>query len=157
MAKQERTRKSAPQNRVKSFVTSNEPIYPSMPLDFDEQIRFDAIIDSRERDTWVPNDVAVATHLAQIEVERERVRAQYMEEGHTIKDRGGKSLINPLFTAYNTLFNQAQHIRKDLGLSASQKGISGHKQKKRNQQDVQAAEKIASIGSLIARPNVKTE
>ena len=155
MAKQERTRKSAPQNLVKSFDAAVEEVSPSLELDFDELSRFDEIIASRERSTWTLADIATATHLAQCEIERDRVRASYMEVGHTIVDHNGKTLVNPMFSAYNVLFGQANKIRRDLGLTASQRSISGHKQAKRNQQDAAAASKIASLSTLIARPNAK--
>ena len=152
MAKQERTRKSAPQNRVKSFTSVAIEVVPALPLDSEESARFKAIIDSRERDTWTPADIATATHLAQVEIERDRCRATYLAEGQCIADHNGKAIVNPNFTVYNYLFAQANRVRRDLGLSASQRSISGHKQAKRNQQDSKIAEKVSSLSGLIARP-----
>jgi hypothetical protein len=150
MSKQERTRKSSPQNRVKSFQEALVEVEPTSELDIDERERFDAIIASRERSTWTPADINTATHLAQIEVERDRTREAYQEIGVSIEDHNGKPVVNPLFTVYNYLYTQANRTRRDLGLSASQRAISGHKQAKRNQQDSAAKSKISS---LIARPN----
>lgn len=152
MSKQERTRKSAPQNRVKSFSEALEVVEPSSELNIAELERFNAIIDSRERSTWTPADIATATHLAQVEIERDQTRDAYMVEGAAIENNMGKPIVNPLFTVYNTLFTQANRIRRDLGLSASQRSISGHKQKKRNLQDSNAAAKVSSMSALIARP-----
>src|SRR6056300_1023735 len=135
MAKQERPRKSAPQNVAKSFADANLVINPSYELDEAERKRFDAIIDSRERNSWVPADVETAAHLAIIEVERDRTRKMYREEGPKIVDHNGKEMINPTFKVYCDLDTQANRTRRDLGLSASQRGISGHRQAKRNQQD----------------------
>ena len=150
MSKQERTRKSAPQNKVKSFISASEDILPTSELDFDELARFDAIIASRERETWTPADRGMATKLAEIEVEWHRERQLVKIEGSTDGDK-----VSPRFKVCEGLFTQINRLRRDLGLSASQRAISGHKQAKRNQQDHAAAEKITSIGSLIARPNAK--
>lgn len=152
MAKQDRTRKSAPQNKAKSFVTANERIPPSSELDSDELVQFDAIIDSREFDTWLPADVATATHLARTEVERDRTKAEYLAEGKKIEDHNGKQIVNPLFTVYSALDTIANRTRRDLGLSASQRGVAGNRQKKRNEKDAEAKSTLATVSSLIARP-----
>jgi hypothetical protein len=151
MAKQERTRKSAPQNRVKSFIDAPNEVIPTIPLNLDEMIRFQAIIESREAVTWSPADVHLATQMAQTEFEMVLQRLKYLEQGPTIY-AGDKPVVNPEFTIYKDLFTQAKEMRRMLGLSASQKGISGKKQVGRNQQDFQAAEKISSLSGLINRP-----
>ena len=150
MAKQERTKKSSVQNKVKSFLSASEEILPSTGLDCDELERFDAIIASRERETWTPADRNMATKLAELEVEWHREREVLRDEGTVIGEKA-----NPRVKVCEGIFTQINRMRRDLGLSASQRAISGHKQAKRNQQDHAAAEKIASIGSLIARPNGK--
>lgn len=153
MSKQERTRKSSPQNRAKSFAAVITGVEPSCDLDADEYNQFQAIVGSRELETWTPADIITASALAQIEVERDRVRSQYLEMGHVLTDDRGKSTLNPLFTVYNLLFAQINKARRDLGLSASQRSISGHKQAKRNLQDMKSAEKVSSLAGLIARPD----
>ena len=125
-------------------------------LDSAELVRFEQIIASRERETWVPADIATACHLAQIEIERDTVREQYLEEGRVIL-RGQTKIINPLFTIYDKLVNQSLINRRLLGLSASQRAISGHKQAKRNIQDSSTADKVSSLSSLIARPDGKAK
>jgi hypothetical protein len=155
MSKQERTRKSSPQNRAKSFAAVMTEIEPSSVLDADEYDQFQAIIGSRERETWTPADIITATALAQIEIERDRVRAEYLVMGHMLTNERGVTCLNPLFTAYNMLFGQINRARRDLGLSASQRSVSGHKQAKRNTQDRIAADKVSSLAGLIARPDGK--
>ena len=155
MAKQERPRKSAPQNVAKSFADANLVINPSYELDEAERKRFDAIIDSRERNSWVPADVETAANLAIIEVERDRTRKLYRQEGPKIIDDNGKQAINPTFKVYCDLDSQAHRTRRDLGLNASQRGISGHRQVKRNQQDAAAKSKLASVSSLIKKPDAQ--
>ena len=115
--------------------------------------RFNAIIASREHSSWVPADVAVATHLAKTEVERDRTKDEYLEEGKKILDHNDREVVNPLFTIYKDLDTICDRTRRGLGLSASQRGISGNKQRKRNEQDADAKKKMATISSLIARPS----
>ena len=155
MAKGERTHKDSPANRAKSFISVTKEVEPTFTLDADELERFNGVIASRERDSWTPNDVYVATTMAQLEIEAVQLREIYLREGQTMIDHNGKPIINPSFTAFNTIIGQLDKFRRTLGLSASQRGISGHKQAKRNQQDHKAAEKISSLSSLIARPNGK--
>ena len=152
MAQAKRINKASPGNRSKSFISVMEAIDPAFPLDMDEGLRFEEIIAARERETWNKADIATATHMAQVEIERDRVRDMYQAEGLKIEDHNGKPIINPLFTAYNTLFGQADKLRRSLGLTAAPRGISGPKQARRNQQDAVAAEKVSSLSSLIAKP-----
>ena len=153
MAKQERNRKSAPQNRAKSFADAVRGIEAPLPMIPEELERFDAIIVSRERDTWTPTDIFAAARLAQLEIEAEILRDEYQREGARIEDHTGKLVTNPTFTAYHTTLKAINDQRRQLGLSASQKGISGSKQAKRNQQDVQAREKVSAMPGLIATPD----
>ena len=139
MSAQDRKRKSAPQNKVKSFISAATAIEPSEILDQPEYERFQAIIASRERDSWTPADIATAGYLAKVELQRDAEFARYKEDGNWDK-------------VCDVLFAQSNRMRRDLGLSASQRGISGHKQAKRNQQDQKAAEKVSSLSSLIAKP-----
>lgn len=153
MAKQDRQRKSAPHNRAKSFSDAVRVISAPIPLDDAELERFDAVIVSRERDTWSPSDVFAAARMAQIEVEAESLRRMYLAEGQVIEDAGGKRVINPAFSAHQQLLAQLDKHRRTLGLTASQKGVSGSRNAKRNQQDRQAAEKVSSLQGLINTPN----
>jgi hypothetical protein len=147
MAKQERTRKSAPHNRVKSFQDAQIPINPSSGLSEAEKECFDAIIASRERSTWLPADIRMATHLAIVEVQRDFAFRTYLDDIEEGLDRMPHS-----FRVYTQLGGQINTMRRDLGLTASQRGISGEKQAKRNQQDAKAV--VSPMNSLIARPDV---
>ena len=155
MSKQDRNRKSSPQNLVKSFSNANRMIEPPITMNEHEIERFDAIIVSRDRETWTPTDIFNAARMAQLEVEAIEFRDAYRAEGVRITDHNDKPIINPFFTAYQTTIKAIDNQRRLLGLSASQKGISGTRQAKRNQQDAQAKEKISSLSSLIKRPDGK--
>lgn len=153
MAAQTRTRKSSPQNKVKSFVSAGITIEPVHELDSAELERFEAIIASRELDTWTPADIATATHLAEVEIERDKTRKLYKAQGEIQQSSNGHPMTNPVFNMYNILFAQADKLKRSLGLSASQRAVSGHKQAKRNQQDKDAADKVSSLSSLMNRPD----
>jgi hypothetical protein len=151
MSKQDRNRKSAPHNRVKSFVDAEKEILPSSELNSDELVIFRAIIDSRETSTWTAHDIRQATTLAKDEAELVELREGYKAMGVYLEDHNGKPILNPLFTAYNTKYGQTKVARRDLGLSASQRSISGHKQAKRNQQDREAKATASNVSSLLAK------
>lgn len=152
MAKQERTRKSLPQNKAKSYQDMTETIEPWVELDEQELRVFNAVIDSRERETWSDSDIELATKLARFSVEADRLWALYKEEGPTILNQRGTLVENPVLRAHTSMINTAKSLRATLGISASQRGISGHKQAKRNQQDRKAKRKLASVDSLLAKP-----
>jgi hypothetical protein len=148
MSKQERTRKSSPQNRVKSFVDVQEEVKPTQLLNSEQLRWFSSIIDSRERSTWLPADIGAATQLAKLQCTYEQQMNEAVDDG-LIED----GVINPRLKAADILFSQIDKACRRLGLTASQRGVSGHKQAKRNQQDSQAKATTSNISSLINRPN----
>lgn len=155
MAKQERTRKSSPQNRVKSFSEANEVIEPWFELNEEERRIFDGYISSREKDTWLEADIECLTKLAKIAVEMDLVWKLYKENGPISFSQRGMPVASPYLATHGQLSSNYKALRTALGLSASQRGVSGNKQVKRNQQD-SAASKVMSneskITSLIAKP-----
>lgn len=151
MSKQERSRKSAPHNRAISFQNAEKSINPTESLTDIESERFHEIIGSREHSSWVPADIELATKMAMAAAERDDLRVAYQVEGVRCEDHNGKPIINPLYTAHKTKFDQVEVMRRQLGLGASQRNIAGHKQRKRNEQDAAAA-KVSSLQGLIATP-----
>lgn len=156
MSKQERTRKSAPQNKVKSYQDANTVIEPWDELTADERRIFDGYIKSREVETWLDADVEALSKLAKLSAEMDRVWAEYKQRGTVEFTQKGHPVPSPYLAAYGQLANNYKAIRQSLGLSASQRGISGHKQAGRNQQDAKAGAKpdpAAKISALIKRPS----
>ena len=154
MAKQERTRKSAPQNKVKSYEAAKIRIEPWVELDEAELRVFDAVINAREKETWADADVEAATKLARVAVELDALWEDYKETGPVIINKRGTPVPNPVLTAHGNLMGTYRQLRLALGLTANQRGISGSKQGKRNLQDAQAAkepENESKITSLIPR------
>ena len=152
MAKQERTRKSLAQNKAKSYRAATETIQPWDKLDQAELRVFNALIASRETETWSDADIEVVTRLARITVEMDALWEQYKTEGPVIENNRGTPVENPVLRAHNSITQIYKMLRSSLGLTASQRGISGHKQAKRNQQDQKAKRKLASVDNLIAKP-----
>ena len=103
MSKQERNRKSLPQNKVKSFRDANETLEPTSDLDYDELESFNELIGSREHSTWLPADLHSATELAKSIVERDRLREQYMAEGQFVRNRFDDEVPSPKFLMWQTL------------------------------------------------------
>ncbi len=62
---------------------------------------------------------------------------------------------NPKISLYNQMAGVYQKLRTSLGLTASQRGVSGMKQAGRNQQDAKGKKTPSDpnkIASLLARP-----
>ena len=148
MAKQERTRKSAPQNKVQAFLDAANPIEAPISLNPEESRWFDAIISSRERSTWLDTDIGNAVQLAKLQVLYQAELTTCMSEGLVLDDR-----MNARLKVTDILFGQIERMGRRLGLSASQRGISGRKQDARNQKEAEAKEVGSNISSLIARPS----
>lgn len=154
MSAQTRTRKSAPQNRAKSFSDAANTIEPWHKLNKTETRAFNALIDSREVDTWLDADIEMATRLSKLMVYMDSLWAQCMEEGPTFYNEKGTLCENPIFRTHNTLTQNYKTLKAALGLSASQRGVAGNKQAKRNQQDAAAKKTVkgkptSKIASLI--------
>lgn len=132
MAKQERSKKSTVSNKARAFQDVQRAVEPWHELDEDERRLFDALIHSREVSTWLPADIEAATALAQVGVEMQRCWQQLQEEGRTVVTDKGWASANPLIAVYAQLSGLYQKHRTALGLTASQRGVSGNKQAGRN-------------------------
>jgi len=157
MAKQERTRKSAPQNKVKSYKSAQTVIEPWVELNDAERRIFDGYLGSREVETWSDADIEALTKLAKVAVEMDVCWADIQREGRTIFTEKGWPAANPQLSVYSQLSGIYTKQRTALGLTASQRGISGNKQAGRNQQDAKAKKTVKGsadkISSLLARPS----
>jgi hypothetical protein len=73
-------------------------------------------------------------------------------EGWTIRNERGTPVMNPKSTALNTLTTQSRSMNHILGISASQKGVSGSVQQSRNEAEIDARGiiKAAAKNSLLA-------
>jgi hypothetical protein len=151
MARTERKKKSNPAGRAQSFADAVKTLEPPFKLLKSEVKVFDQVVASRELGSWMDADLETAAHLAKVTVEMRKVWRQVHKDGTTVTGPHGP-VVSPALKAYNTLANIYRAYRSSLGLSASQRNISGHKQKKRNQQDADARKTVAGVSSLFAKP-----
>jgi P27 family predicted phage terminase small subunit len=124
---------------------------PTQPLDEQELAAYTRIVRSREAGSFSEHDVQLATQLAQMMVLCEDYTTRIKNTGPTIMNANGTPVANPLLSARDSTFRSISQITKMLGLSASQKGMSGAPQAKRNAADRAARETLekASEDSLI--------
>ena len=161
MSKQERTKKSSPLNKIASNRAKSSDIKPWIELDELQQKVFEAVVASREVDTWSDLDRMTATMLAQVQTEWQEQFNLLQEEGAVVYSDKGYPDSNKRIQVVAQLFGQFTKQCTALGLTASQRGISGHKQAKRNAQDIQAANRNkrdinddgTPVLSLLARPD----
>ena len=107
-----------------------------------ERFHFDRIVKSREISTWSEHDLSVACNLAQAMENSAQMQETLAAEGLTVINERGTRIPHPLLTASMTVANTILSISKTLGLAASQRGISGEVQTKRNQAENDARKVI---------------
>lgn len=125
---------------------------PTAPLDDLEQTHFNRVITDREAASWSPNHLTLATNLAKTYAVIDRLFDQLASEGYTTVNDRGTQIANPAMNALNTMMQASQALNRTLGLSASQRGLSGSKQGNRNRADREVAELNAATDqhSLLA-------
>ena len=133
MAKQERQKRSTVSNQVAAIADLSDKLEPPFPLGEDELIVFYGVVASREKSTWNAHDLRQAAKCARLEVQYEAEYAIYVAEGTVLTNEKGTPVENPRGRACGTIHNKIKSITTQLGLSASQRGISGEKQAKRNE------------------------
>jgi P27 family predicted phage terminase small subunit len=119
---------------------------PTQPLSDAELVAYTRIVRSREAGSFSEHDVQLATQLAQMVVLCEDYTDRIKTSGPTVTNAHGTLVANPLLSARDSTFRSITQITKLLGLSASQKGMSGAPQAKRNVAD-RAARKIIEKAS----------
>jgi hypothetical protein len=122
-------------------------IRPTAELSPREMVFFDLIVNSRETATWSGNDRMIATQLAKTHRRIEELNVAIDEEGFTQVNDRGTQISNPKFAALTQLQAQVQSATRTLGLSASQRALTGTNQKGRNEADARAREVVARASS----------
>lgn len=127
---------------------SQELVCP-VKLNEEEQAIFLRTINSRERSTWVENDLHLAGIYAQtVRMERE-VREQIDEQGYTVHNDRGTLVSNPNVLIRQQLVGTIVNLVKALGVSAGQKGLGTVHQAKRNLADDIARKALKKAGEEI--------
>jgi phage terminase small subunit len=153
MATQLRSKKSTVSNQVRTYASVAATLPdPATILDEAEAIKFEAIIRSRETDTWSEHDIGLATSLAQVEVQFQLAMAELKQTGFTILNPRGTPIGNPVATTLSQLGSSMRALTATLGLAASQRGLSNESQRGRNRAERAARETIrrASTCDLLA-------
>lgn len=146
------TIKRARSNSVSGVVSMTQAIIaanqePTEPLNEVELKAFRRILQSREADSWSAHDIGLATQCAQQMVLASEYTARLKLEGPVIQwttpNGNVRPAANPMLLARSNAFSTVANLTKLLGLSASQKGLSGAPQAKRNLADRQARDALA--------------
>lgn len=147
MAAKNRVSKNSIAGAVEIATALQKVLLSPIPLTDEEQIIFDEVIHSREAATWSKYDLRVAANLAQFTRKLHELQEILNMEGYTVRNERGTMVGNPHGSILMQMSSVVGTISKQLGLSASQKGISGQDQAKRNTADRQAREAIEKAGS----------
>ena len=152
MARQIRSKKSTISNTVEMMQSVSSALNPPITLTDAERLHFDRIVISREVSTWSDHDLSLACQLSKVMRRQEQLNSELDSEGLTLVNDRGTLIAHPLLSASMTIANTIQALTRTLGLSASQRGIAGNIQEKRNQaeQDARKIIKKASEDDLLA-------
>lgn len=145
MARQERSKKSTIANTIDTFKRAKDLPEPSETLDAAERTYFDRIIKSREMSTWSENDLSIATSLAMTYVQYFACLEDIKKFGRIVTTDRGAMSGNPAANQMNQMSAAIRSFSATLGLSASQRAISGGKQDGRNKAEKQAREIIDRV------------
>ena len=145
MATQERSKKSTISNAVKTFQEIAEKIDTPIKLNENELKYFQGIITAREHNTWSDNDKLIAANLSKTYAAIDQLWSDINVEGFVVENQRGTPVANPKVSALNSMTSAMQALNKTLGLSASQRGLSGAKQTGRNLAEQQARAVIEKI------------
>jgi len=152
VARQERSKKSTVSNSIATFQSANEMPKAPVELSADEGKFFEMIVRSREVTTWSDWDLMLAANMAMVQVQYAEAMANIKRDGRTLINDRGTPITNPETGALNQLSSSLRAFTAQLGLAASQRGISGDKQASRNQAEVAARKVIqkAAADDLLA-------
>jgi hypothetical protein len=145
MAKAIRAKSDSVKGMVDQFTTASKVLQPSRPLNSNQMSHFKRIVNDRETGSWSDNHLHIATELAITYALIESATTILDSEGMMLKNDRGTMVTNPMVSARLQLSGSALHLNKALGLSASQKGLSGSPQAKRNEADARARGIISKI------------
>ena len=145
MARQERTKKSTVANSVKTMESARLVAEPPFPLSETETNYFRGIVTAREHETWSDNDRVIGANLAKTYSAIDQLWTDINAEGFVVENQRGTPVANPKLSALNSMTSAMQSLNKTLGLSASQRGLSGAKQGSRNLAEQQARQIIDKV------------
>ena len=147
-----RARIDGPEEKVQVMRRLQTKIESPIELSADEAIVFDNIIASLPMDSWDDFRIRIAASLAQLTLYVEQLMAEVKEEGPVITNDKGTPISNPKQTAMTQTMSTLKMMSTQLGLSASQRGISEKTTgpRKKAEKEAKAALAKAAMNDLIA-------
>lgn len=146
MAARKRTMTTSIAGALESAAALQQVLSSPILLTAQEQIVFDEIVTSREAATWSKYDLRIAANLAQFTCKLHELHEILDRQGYTVLNDRGTLVGNPHGSILMQMSSVVGNVSKQLGLSASQKGISGIDQNKRNLADRTARQVIGKAG-----------
>lgn len=152
MARRQRELRTSVTSQIEQFRSTAAPIEPRASLTDAERTYFNQIVTDREAASWSPNHLTLATNLAKTYAAIDKLWEEIDSTGFTLMNERGTLIANPALNALNTMMQASQALNRTLGLSASQRGLSGAKQGNRNRADREVGELNAATDqhSLLA-------
>ena len=132
MAQRKRTQKNTIAGQVETTKALQEMLEPAYELTEAQRKYFDRIVKSRETSTWDDNHILLATNLAVNYLQVDEANEHIEQNGLMVLSEKGWPVTNPAIQAKQSLMSSILQLNKALGLSASQKGVSGKDQDSRN-------------------------
>lgn len=116
-------------------------ILPNRELNRDGMRYFRHVIDSRERSTWTDYDISIASDLAMLWQDLMELERMYAADPRpmVLNVRNGLMVENPTKKAMRDVRVDIRATGDKLGLSASQRALTGRKQTQRNHASVATA------------------
>ena len=135
MAERDRAQRTSVSSQIEQFRQAGQPIEPPADLTPTQRTYFLQTISDREASSWSANHLSIAANLAKTMASMDELWARLAQEGYTVRNDRGTVVANPVVSVLNMMAQQMQALQRTLGLSASQRGLSGAKQGARNQAD----------------------
>ena len=145
MAQRKRTQKNTIEGQIATTKSIMQKVSPAYTLDALQTNYFERVVRSREVESWDENHILLATNLAVTYVQVDIANDDIASRGLMTKSDRGTPVVNPAVTAKSNLMASVLQLNKALGLSASQKGISGQEQTSRNKAERQARDVIEAV------------
>ena len=138
---------NSPSSLAKRLQTKNDVLQPKMALTEREMFFFNLVVSSRESESFGPNDLIIASQLAKTYRRIEDLNELLDEQGFVQVNEKGTQISNPVFVALTQCQGQVQSATRVLGLSASQRALTGVNQKGRNEADSRAREILDRVSA----------
>jgi phage terminase small subunit len=147
MAATLRTAKTSVAGALETVKSIKKTLESPIPLTENDSKYFDAIVRAREASSWDTLHLIMAAQLAQSLGQLDLANSDIADRGIMIENARGTPIVNPSVSAKTSLAGSVMQLSRTLGLSASQKGLSGKPQAARNEADREARKLIESASS----------